>query len=163
MRWLRWLFTAAASLAIALVVGLSAAGGWMYWDRVEARGEQAARDTLPKLAEKEIPQVFGYEFQTVERTLTEAFPLLTPAYLQEFRKGVNEQIIPEAKKREVVVQASVSGVGVMSANRNSAAVMVYMNRIVTDKTRQPIYEGSRLRVEFQRIDGKWLIAKIAPI
>ena len=163
MRWLRWLFIVAAGVAIALVVGLSAVGGWFYWDRTEARGAQAAREVLPKLAEKEIPQVFGYDFQTVERTLTDAFPLLTPAYRQEFKKGVNEQIIPEAKKREVVVQASVVGVGVIAAQRNSATVMVYMNRIVTDKTRQPIYDGSRLRVEFQRLDGKWLIAHIAPI
>lgn len=163
MRWLRWLSTVAGALAITLVIGLSAVGGWFYWDRVEARGAQAARQILPKLAEREIPQVFGYDFQTVERTLTEAFPLLTPAYRQEFKKGVNDQIIPEAKKREVVVQASVVGVGVIAAQRNAATVMVYMNRIVTDKTRQPIYDGSRLKVEFQRIDGKWLISYIAPI
>ena len=47
------------------------------------------------------------------------------------------RIIPEAKKREVVVQANVVGVGVMSAKRESASVMVYMNRTVTDKSRQP--------------------------
>ncbi len=41
--------------------------------------------------------------------------------------------------------------------------MVYLNRTVTDKTRQPLYDGSRLRVDFQRIDGKWLIAYITPI
>ncbi|WP_155769553.1 mammalian cell entry protein [Mycobacterium asiaticum] len=160
---MRWLFTVAGSLAVALIVVLAAAGGWFYWDRVETQGEQAARAVLPKLAEREIPQFFGYDFQTVERTLTDAYPLLTPEYRQEFKKGVNDQIIPEAKKREVVIQANVVGVGVMAAKRNSATVMVYMNRIVTDKSRQPLYDGSRLRVEFKRIDGKWLIAYITPI
>jgi Mce-associated membrane protein len=61
------------------------------------------------------------------------------------------------------VQASVVGVGVMAAQRNSASVMVYMNRTVTDKTRQPLYDGSRLRVDYQRIRGKWLINYITPI
>jgi Mce-associated membrane protein len=28
---------------------------------------------------------------------------------------------------------------------------------------QPIYDGSRLRVEYKRIDGKWLINYITPI
>lgn len=53
--------------------------------------------------------------------------------------------------------------GVMDAKRDCASVMVYLNRTVTDKTRQPLYDGSRLRVDFQRIDGKWLIAYITPI
>lgn len=162
-RWLRWLVAVAGSLLIAAIVGLSAAGGWFYWDRVQSRGEEAARAVLPQLAAKEIPQVFAYDYQTVERSLNDAYPLLTPEYRQEFQKSANAQIIPEAKKREVVVQASVVGVGVMAAKRNSASVMVYLNRTVTDKSRQPMYDGSRLRVDFKRIDGKWLIAYITPI
>ncbi len=162
-RWLRWLVTVAGSLLIAAIVGLSAAGGWFYWDRVQSRGEEAARAVLPQLAAKEIPQVFAYDYQTVERSLNDAYPLLTPEYRQEFQKSANAQIIPEAKKREVVAQASVVGVGVMAAKRNSASVMVYLNRTVTDKSRQPMYDGSRLRVDFKRIDGKWLIAYITPI
>ncbi|GAB3033987.1 Mce associated protein [Mycobacterium bourgelatii] len=162
-RWLRWVITAAGSLLVAIIIGLSAVGGWFYWDRVETRGEEAARAVLPQLAAKEIPQVFAYDYQTVERSLSAAYPLLTPDYRQEFQKSVNTQIIPEAKKREVVVQANVVGVGVISANRNSASVMVYMNRTVTDKTRQPLYDGSRLRVDFKRIEGKWLISYITPI
>jgi Mce-associated membrane protein len=162
-RWLRWLVAVAGSLLVAAIVGLSAAGGWFYWYRVQSRGEEAARAVLPQLAAKEIPQVFAYDYQTVERSLNDAYPLLTPEYRQEFQKSANAQIIPEAKKREVVVQASVVGVGVMAAKRNSASVMVYLNRTVTDKSRQPMYDGSRLRVDFERIDGKWLIAYITPI
>ncbi|MDT5347246.1 MAG: Mce-associated rane protein, partial [Mycobacterium sp.] len=137
--------------------------GWFYWDRVETRGEQAARATLPALAKDQIPRVFAYDFQTVERSLSEAFLLLTPSYRREFERSVNAQIIPEAKKREVVVQANVVGVGVMSAKRESASVMVYMNRTVTDKSRQPLYDGSRLRVDYKKVGDKWLIAYITPI
>jgi Mce-associated membrane protein len=162
-RWLRWLITVAGSLLVAAIVGLSAAGGWFYWDRVQIRGEEAARAVLPKLAAEDIPRVFAYDYQTVERSLEAAYPLLTPEYRQEFQKSANTQIIPEAKKREVVVQANVVGVGVLAAKRNSASVMVYLNRTVTDKSRQPMYDGSRLRVDFKRVDGKWLIAYITPI
>ena len=169
MRWprwprlLRWLIAGAGYLAVAVFVGLSAAGGWVYWDRVQTRGEAAARAALPKLAAKEIPEVFAYDYQTVERSLAEAYPLLTPDYRHEFQKSANAQIIPEAKKREVVVQANVVGVGVMSAKRDSASVMVYMNRTVTDKSRQPLYDGSRLRVDYTKIGKHWLIAYITPI
>ncbi|ORA17312.1 mammalian cell entry protein [Mycobacterium angelicum] len=164
MRWLlRGLLRVVGTLLVAAIVGLAAVGGWLYWDRVETQGEAAARAVLPQLAAKEIPQVFAYDYQTVERSLNAAYPLLTPDYRQEFQKSANAQIIPEAKKREVVVQANVVGVGVIAAKRNSASLMVYMNRTVTDKSRQPLYDGSRLRVDFKRIDGKWLIAYITPI
>jgi Mce-associated membrane protein len=166
MRWprfSRWLIAIAGYLGVAVFVGLSAAGGWVYWDRVQTRGEAAARAVLPGLAAKEIPEVFAYDYQTVERSLDAACPLLTPRYRHEFEKSATQQIIPEAKKREVVVQANVVGVGVMAAQRNSASVMVYMNRTVTDKSREPLYDGSRLRVDYQRVGGKWLINYIAPI
>ena len=160
---MRWLITAAFTLLVTVFVGLAAAGGWFYWDRVQTRGEQSARAALPALAKDEIPRVFAYDFQTVARSLSDAFPLLTPAYRREFERSVNAQIIPEAKKREVVVQASVVGVGVMDAKRDSASVMVYLNRTVTDKSKQPVYDGSRLRVDYQRVGGRWLINFITPI
>jgi Mce-associated membrane protein len=163
MRWRRWLMVVAGYLSVAVVVGLSGAAGWFYWERVETRGEAAARAVVPKLATTEIPEVFAYDYQTVERSLSVAYPLLTPEYRQEFQKSANTQIIPEAKKREVVVQANVVGVGIMTAKRDSASVMVYLNRTVTDKSRQPLYDGSRLRVDFKKIGKQWLIAYITPI
>ncbi|OBG30290.1 mammalian cell entry protein [Mycobacterium sp. 852002-51057_SCH5723018] len=166
MRWPRlrwWLLAVAGCVLVAAIVGLSAAAGWVYWDRVQTRGEAAARAVLPGKAADEIPKVFAYDYQTVERSLAAAYPLLTPDYRQEFQRSANAQIIPEAKKREVVVQANVVGVGVMSARRESASVMVYMNRTVTDKSRQPLYDGSRLRVDFKKIGKQWLISYITPI
>jgi Mce-associated membrane protein len=160
---MRWLITAVVSSLTTLFVGLAAAGGWFYWFHVETGGEQAARAVLPDLAAKQIPAVFGYDYQTVEHSMNEAYKMLTPAYRHEFAEGATEKIVPEARKREVVVQASVAGVGVMTAQRDSASVMVYLNRTVTDKSRQPVYDGSRLRVDYQRIRGKWLISYITPI
>ena len=162
---MRWLVSGIAGLMTAAFVGLAAVGGWLYWQRVEIRGEQAARGELGPLAQKQIPSVFNYDYKTVERSLTDAYNLLTPDYRREFEDRANSDIIPQAREREVVSQANVVGVGVMDAQRNSAAVMVYMNRTVSDKSNrdQPIYDGARLRVEYKRIDGKWLINYITPI
>jgi Mce-associated membrane protein len=162
---MRWLVGAIAGLMAAAFVGLAAVGGGLYWQRVETRGEQAARDELGPLAQKQIPAVFNYDYKTVERSLTDAYNMLTPDYRREFEDRANSDIIPQARQREVVSQANVVGVGVMDAHRNSAAVMVYINRTVSDKSsrEKPIYDGARLRVEYKRIDGKWLINYITPI
>ena len=161
--WVTKLLGAVTILLALGFVGLAGVGGWLYWNRVEMRGEQATRDELAPLAAKQIPQVFGYDYQTVERSLNEVYPLLTPDYRHEFQDRANKDIIPQARERQLVSQANVVGVGVLSAQRNSASVMVYMNRTVTDKTKTPIYDGSRLRVDYQKIDGKWLIKYITPI
>ena len=162
---MRWLVGAIAGLMTAAFVGLAAVGCGLYWQRVETLGEQAARDELGPLAQKQIPAVFNYDYKTVERSLTDAYTMLTPDYRREFEDRANSDIIPQARQREVVSQANVVGVGVMDAHRNSAAVMVYINRTVSDKSSrdQPIYDGARLRVEYKRIDGKWLINYITPI
>ncbi|OKH72632.1 mammalian cell entry protein [Mycobacterium sp. SWH-M1] len=155
---------AAVGVLLALgVVALGGVGGWLYWDRVQLQGEQTAREELAPLAQQQIPQVFGYDYQTVEGSLGKIYPLLTPNYRREFEDRATKDIIPQARDRQLVSQANVVGVGVLEAQRNSASVMVYMNRTVTDKSRQPIYDGSRLRVDYQKIDGKWLINYITPI
>ncbi len=149
-------------LSVAFVAG-GAVGGSLYWSGVELRGEQSARAELPPLAVDQIPRVFGYDYQTVERSLNDIYPMLTPSYREEFQDRANKDIIPQARERQLVSQANVVGVGVLDAQRTTASVMVYMNRTVTDKDRQPVYDGSRLRVDYQKIDGKWLINYITPI
>ena len=172
--WVAKLLGAVTILLGVCFVAAAGVGGWLYWNHTEKRGEQAARTELGEcvngqapptcgLAAQQIPQVFGYDYQTVERSLNEVYPMLTPDYQHEFRDRANKDIIPQARERQLVSQANGVGVGVLSAQRNSASVMVYMNRTVTDKSKTPIYDGSRLRVDYQKIDGKWLIKYITPI
>jgi Mce-associated membrane protein len=153
-------------LAAVVVVGIIALGGLagsLYWDRVQVRAEQATRDAIMPLAAGQIPKVFGYDFQTIERSMTEAAAYLTPEYRREFQDRVNKDIIPQARDRQIVTQADVVGVGLLEAQRDSGSVMVYLNRTVTDKARQPAYDGSRLKVDYKKVDGEWLISYITPI
>jgi Mce-associated membrane protein len=161
-----WPFRLIVALGAVLAVGLvalGAVGGMQYWQRVEVRGEQTTRAELAPLAAEQMPRVFGYDYQTVERSLAEIYPMLTPQYRQEFQDRVTKDIIPQARDRQLVSQANVVGVGVLDAHRTSGSVMVYLNRTVTDKSKESVYDGSRLRVDYQRVDGKWLIGYIEPI
>ncbi|MCV7067107.1 mammalian cell entry protein [Mycolicibacterium houstonense] len=157
------LIAATIGLLTVAFVALAGVGGSLYWNRVAQRGQEAARTELPALAADQIPKVFGYDYQTVERSLMETYPLLAPDFRQKFEEDASAKVIPEARKRQLVVQISVVGVGVMTAQRESGTVLVYMNRTVTDQSRQPLYDGSRLKVDYRKIDGNWLINGINPI
>ncbi len=132
-------------------------------NRVALTGEQQARAQLGPLAAQQIPKMFGYDYQTVETTLTAAADMLTPDFRQEFQDRATKDIIPQARERKLVSQANVVGVGVLDAHRTSASVMVYLNRTLTEKAGQPVYDGSRLRVDYQKVGDKWLIGYITPI
>lgn len=157
------LIQAAAVLFALGLVALAAVAGGLYWDRVQARAAAAAEAELPGLAIQQIPRVFGYDFQTVERSLSEAATLLTPDYRREFEDRAAKDIIPQARERQVVSQAHAVGAGMLSAQRDSASVLVFMNRTVTDKSKESVYDGSRLKVDYQKVDGRWLISYITPI
>ncbi len=162
----RWSARLAGCLVVLLAlafVALAGAAGALYWNSVEMRGEQETRETLSTLASEQIPAVFGYDYQTVERSLTDAYDMLTPDYRAEFESRAVKDIIPQAREREVISQANVVGVGVLAAQRNSGSVMVYMNRTVTDQSKQSVYDGSRLRVDYEKVDGRWLIDYITPM
>lgn len=151
-----------AVLALGFVV-LSGAGGYLYWNRMQADAERQTAAELAPLAQQQIPLVFGYDYQTVEGSLNQAALLLTPDYRREFDERATKDIIPQARERQVVSQANVVGVGVLDAQRNSGSVLVFMNRTVTDKSKQPVYDGSRLRVDYEKVDGQWKIQYITPI
>ena len=160
---MRWLVGALTAVLAAVFVGLAGAGGALYWNRVEWRAEQLTRSELAPLAKEEIPRILGYEYQTVESSLTDAYPLLTPNFRRDFEASATGEIIPQARQRQVISQISVVGVGVAEARRTSGSVLVYMNRTITAGAGEPLYEGNRVRVDYRKIGGKWLIDGIKPI
>ncbi|MCX8563108.1 mammalian cell entry protein [Mycolicibacterium mucogenicum] len=159
----RLLVALGALLAVA-VVALGAVGGATFWNHVQLTGEQETAAELPGLAKVQIPQILGYEYSHIQEATTKALTLMTP----EFRKRYEEltaanNIFSEAAKRKLVSQVNVVGAGMMSSHRDSGSVLVFVNRVVTDERKQPNYEGSRLRVDYRKINGKWLIDEMAKV
>ncbi|MCV7419008.1 mammalian cell entry protein [Mycobacterium yunnanensis] len=150
-------------LLAAGFVALAGFGGTLYWNRVQRVGEQEARAELPQLAAQQIPIILGFDYQTIERSRTEAYRLLTPDFRREYEDDTTKNVIPAARQRQLISQVNVVGVGMLDAHRDSGSVMVFMNRVLTDKTKQPLYDGSRLRVDYQKVGTDWRIKDITPI
>ncbi|MGH3643204.1 MAG: mammalian cell entry protein [Mycobacterium sp.] len=148
--------------AVALIA-LGGIGGTLYWNRVERVGEQQARAELPQLAAQQIPIILGFDYQTIERSRTDAYNLLAPDFRREYEDDTTKNVIPQARDRQIVSQVNVVGVGMLDAHRDSGSVMVFMNRVLTDKTKQPLYDGSRLRVDYEKVGRDWRIKNINPI
>jgi Mce-associated membrane protein len=162
-RWKSRSIAVVGVILAAAFVALAGVGGTLYWNRVERVGEQQARTELPELATQQIPIILGFDYQTIERSRTDAYKLLTPEFRREYEDDTTKNVIPTARDRQVISQVNVVGVGMLDAHRDSGSVMVYMNRVLTDKTKQPLYDGSRLRVDYQKVGQDWRIKDITPI
>jgi Mce-associated membrane protein len=159
-RWTTRLAAAFGLLFAVALVALAGAGGHLYWKRVEIKAEQQASQELPPLAAQQIPMILGFDYQTVERSRTEVYNLMTPGFRRQYEDDTTKNVIPQARDRQVISQVNVVGTGMLASQRDSGSVMVFMNRTVTDKSKTPVYDGSRLRVDYEKIDGKWLINDI---
>jgi Mce-associated membrane protein len=154
---------AAVLLSIA-VVAAGAFGGATYWEHVELTAAQQTAATLPDMAKQAVPKILGYDYQSVERSSVEALQLMTPSFRKRYQEMTDKNhIFDNAKQRQVISQVNVVGVGMLSSQRDSGSVLVFVNRVITDKAKQPTYEGSRLRVEYQRVGDQWLINEMTPI
>jgi Mce-associated membrane protein len=159
-RWTTRLAAAFGVLFAVALVALAGVGGYLYWNRIEIKAEQQASQELPSLAAQQIPLILGFDYQTVERSRTEVYDLMTPGFRSQYEDDTTKNVIPQARDRQVISQVNVVGAGMLASQRDSGSVMVFMNRTVTDKSKTPVYDGSRLRVDYQKIDGKWLINDI---
>jgi Mce-associated membrane protein len=166
-RWVSRAILAAAVLGSAACVGLAAIGGSLYWQRVETQGADSARAELPTLARQQVPMVLGFDYQTIERSRMDVYNFMTPSFRQQYEQSVSTTIVPQAKQSHVISDVSVVGSGPLSAGLDSGSVLVFMNRVITynqtDKKQDPVYEGSRLRVDYRKIDGRWLMNGIEVI
>lgn len=162
-RWNSRLMVLAGVIFAAAFIALAGFGGTLYWNRVERVGEQQARAELPALAAQQIPVILGFDYQTIERSRTDAYQLLAPDFRREYEDDTTKNVIPAARERQLISQVNVVGVGMLDAHRDSGSVMVYMNRVLTDKTKQPLYDGSRLRVDYRKVGQDWRIEDIKPI
>lgn len=162
-RWTARLAVFAGIVFSVGIIALGGLGGYLYWNRVERIGEDQARTELPELATQQIPIILGYDFQTIERSRTDAYRLMSPDFRRQYENDTTKNVIPQARERQVISQVNVVGVGMLDAHRTSGSVMVFMNRTITDKSKQPLYDGSRLRVDYQKVDGDWRISNITPM
>jgi Mce-associated membrane protein len=160
---MRLFVTSVIGLLACAFVAFAGVGGWLYWDRVELRGEQTTRAELVPLAKQQIPKILGYEYQTVESSLASAYSMLTPDFRRQYEERTSKEVIPQARQQRLISQVNVVGAGVMDAHLDTGSVLVYINQTYIAQGKDPLYSGSRIRVNYQRINGQWLISDIKPI
>jgi Mce-associated membrane protein len=153
------------SVVVMLVVGTVAAlavGIWQGQSKkpavmvIDGPDQRAA---VQQVASADVKRIFTFTPENIDANNAAALELMTENFGREFK-----QKAPDATTVEgATSQVNVAGTAVIALTEAKASVLVFMNRTATRPGQEPIYDGSRLRLELERIADRWLIDDVKPV
>ncbi|RMI28306.1 h domain protein [Nocardia stercoris] len=150
--------------AAVLVVVAAVCGGLVWWKHHEDSQLASARKDSLTAARKTVEAMFTYDFHTVDTELPKAGDGMTASFRSDYKKLVDGAIAPGAKEKQLTVQATSQAAGIISADNNRAVVLLYLNQVTTSKDNpQNTVTPSRVRVNLDHDNGRWLVAGVTPI
>jgi Mce-associated membrane protein len=153
--WRRWLLgTTIVLVAAAVVLGVLAQ---------RASGLAEARDAAAANASKRLPVLISYEHGSLQADLDKAIAQTTGGFRDEYRKVIDEVVTPTATRKKVDTTAVVSGVGVVSAERDRVVVLAFLTQTTSTAGGAPTVAGSRVEVTMVKQGDTWLVSDLKPV
>jgi Mce-associated membrane protein len=158
-----WAKIAAYGVIPALALILALAAGWLKFVDNSASDDVNARIETIQVAKDSTVTLLSYQPDKVQQQLTDAQALLTGSFKDDYTKLINDVVIPGAQQKQISAVATVPRAASVSADQKKAVVLVFVNQTVIVGADAPSATASSVRVELDRVDGKWLISKFEPV
>jgi Mce-associated membrane protein len=147
--------------AIALVLAMAA--GYLKWTASSTRESDTARIESVQAATDGTIKLLSYHPDTVERDLGSARDLLSGSFRDSYSSLTSDVVIPGAKQKQISAVATIPGATSMSASRNHAVVLVFVNQTVIVGKDAPSSTTSAVKVTLDKSDNRWLISDFTPV
>ncbi|MGW0026884.1 twin-arginine translocation pathway signal [Rhodococcus sp. NPDC003383] len=155
---------ALAGALVAVAVVLAAVVGWLAYGKLQDNAAEVARTDAVKAAEEQAVAVLAYSYDKVDEQVAAAAEGLTGDFREEYLNLMNNVIVPGAKEKSISVQAVVQSSSIVSAEADHAVAMLFVNTISTNSEfPEAVSSASRVRVELENEDGRWLVSRLGPI
>lgn len=138
--------------------------GWLAYGTVQQSAAETARTEARVAAEEQAVAMLAYTHDQVDAQTEAAAEGLTGDFRDEYTNLMKNIIAPGAKEKAISVQVSVQASSVVSADADSAVTLLFLNQITTSSENpEAVSSGSRVRVELEKQDGRWLVNRLTPI
>lgn len=167
-RGIDWARVLAYGLLPGLALLLVLAAGFLKWQDDSDRttdinnGDSSASEAMDAAKNSTITML-SYQPDTVEKQLNDARDLLTGDFRDSYTSLINDVVIPGAKEKQITAVASVPAVASVSAERNEAVVLVFVNQTVVVGGSAPSDTASSVRVTLEKVGDDWLISEFEPV
>jgi len=153
--WRRLLLGTTLVLVIAAVVlGVLAQRG---------QGLNEARAAASASASKRLPVLLSYQHDTLKADLDKAIAQTTGGFREDYRKVLDTVVTPTATRKQVDTAASVSGIGVVSSERDRVVVLAFITQTTSTAGGAPSVSGSRVEVTMVKAGNTWLVSGLKPV
>ena len=142
------------ALALAAFAGLQA-------HRAAATAD--ARADALAAARTRVPDLLSYDKATLDDDLGRALDQTTGSFTDDYEQILTDVVEPTAKRRGISTEASISGAGVVSGDRDQVVVLVFLTQTTTAKGDRSSVSGSRVEVTMERSGDDWKIAGLKPV
>lgn len=153
---------ASYTVLLVLVVGLTAAAAYFWYHADTAEEVDLIRAQSVQIATEGAIDMLSYTPDNVEAKLTSAGDRLTGPFKDSYLALVRDTVIPSAKQKSISANATVPAGSSVSATRDAAKVLLFVNQGVTVGGDVPTETVSVVEVDLDRIDGRWLISDFEP-
>jgi len=149
--------------AIVLVIALSVSG-FLFIEHRNRESDANAGQTVLILAGTVTPQVLSYDYSALSEYRERVRSLTTGKFRTSITSLIDTTITPNATKDQIVTQATVPGLSIVSASKKSVVVLAFVNQVTRKKgNKEPHIEGSRVRISFVKVGSDWKITQFEPI
>ena len=107
--------------------------------------------------------ILSYKPETVDRDLKAAANRLAEPFRQQYTQLVNDVVAPGAKQQHITALATVPAAASVSATGKHAVVLVFVDQTTTIGNDAPTQSTSSVRVNLEKVDGRWLISQFDPV
>lgn len=157
------------AMAVTALV-LAVATAIMQWQiHADHLVRRAAEESL-RAAGETSAAILSYTAADVETGLAARTDRLTGGFLEEYRTLMTTKVIPEAKKNNVTASATVVGTASVSATRERAVNLVFVDQTVTKPppadpaaAQQPARSTFSARVTLEKVGNRWLVSGFEPV
>jgi Mce-associated membrane protein len=147
--------------ALALLLAITA--GFLKWQDISARSSQIAGIEAVAAAKDATIALLSYKPDSAEKDLDAARDRLTGSFKESYTQLIHDVVIPGAKEKHISSVATVPAAASVSASRNHAVVVLFVNQTTVVGTDAPTDSQSSVRVTLDKIDGRWLVSQFEPI
>lgn len=146
-----------------LALVLAVAAGFLKWHDVSSHNARIASIESVAAAKDATIGLLSYRADSAEKDLDSARDRLTGSFKDSYTQLIHDVVIPGAKQKHISSVATVPASASVSTNGNRAVVLLFVNQTTTVGTDPPTDSASSVRVELDKIDGRWLVSGFDPV
>lgn len=145
-----------------VVIALVGIAGYLKFQDGSLRDADTARQQSVQAATEGTIAMLSYSPDNVDATLKTAEDRLTGPFRDSYTSLVNDVVIPGAKQQKISATATVPAAASISATRNHAVVVVYVNQATIIGADAPTDTASVVEVTLDKVGDRWLISGFEP-